>query len=395
MALPHCRRTGAAVTALAALLTLGACADERNAGRPDTRPAARPGTGSAGAAPKARAAESVGDFLHRTLPAGPGGTVVAARGDELVHCAGFGASDRAAGTPASCRTVYDVMSITKQFTAAAILKLEVMGKLRVGDRISRFLGPVPEDKRDITVEQLLTHTSGLVEGLGEDYDPVSRDDMVDKALASKPESAPGRKFLYSNAGYSLLAAIVEKASGEGYEPFLARHLFAPAGMERTGYVLPRWPRHRIAVEYDSKGRSQGRPVDQPWAADGPYWNLRGNGGMLSTAEDMFRWHRALLGDDVLPEQARKKLFEPRVRVPDSDDGWYGYGWAVRESAEGRTVWHDGGNDWSLAVLTRSLRDDVLVYWVSNHAYRDGKWNLEDQAEKLTLGIADRVRAEGR
>ncbi|GAA3919439.1 serine hydrolase domain-containing protein [Streptomyces lacrimifluminis] len=386
MGLPRCRRTRAAVTALAVLMMLGACVEEPAAGQP--------ATGSAAAAPKARDGESVADFLHRVLPAGAGGTVIAARGDELAYCGGFGAADRAVGTPASCRTVYDVMSITKQFTAAAILKLEVMGRLRVSDRISRFLGPVPEDKRVITVEQLLTHTSGLVEGLGDDYDPVSRDELVRRALASKPRSAPGEDFHYSNTGYSLLAVIVEEASGEGYEPFLARHLFAPAGMDRTGYVLPRWPRHLVAVEYDSDGRSKGRPFDHPWAADGPYWNLRGNGGMLSTAEDIFRWHRALSGNELLPERARQKLFAPRVRVPGLDDS-YGYGWAVRETPDGRIVWHNGGNDWSLAYLTRSLRDGVLVYWVSNHAYQDGKWNLEDQAEELTQGIADRVRVEDR
>ncbi|WP_235882288.1 serine hydrolase domain-containing protein [Streptomyces apricus] len=387
------RRTRAAVTALTTLLMLGACTEVGGAGRPGTGSAAEPATGSAAAAPKARVGESVADFLHRVLPAGAGGTVIAARGGELAHCGGFGTADRASGTPASCRTVYDVMSITKQFTAAAILKLEVMGRLRVSDPVSRFLGPVPEDKRALTIDQLLSHTSGLVESVGDDYEPVSRDGLVRQALASELRSAPGREFHYSNTGYSLLAAIVEEASGEGYEPFLARHLFGPAGMERTGYVLPRWPRDLVAVEYDSEGRSRGRPFDHPWAADGPYWHLRGNGGMLSTAEDMFRWHRALSGDEVLPERARRKLFAPRVRIPELDEA-YGYGWVVRETPEGRVVWHNGGNDWSLAYLTRSLRDDVLVYWVSNHAYRDGKWNLEDQAEELTKGIADRVRAEG-
>ncbi|MFE6410128.1 serine hydrolase domain-containing protein [Streptomyces sp. NPDC057837] len=358
------------------------------------------GSGSGASAARAptsepRGKDPVADFLRRALPAGPSGTVIAARGDQLVYCGGFGSADHAADTPASCRTVYDVMSITKQFTAAAIVKLEVMGRLRVSDPISRFLGrerPVPEDKRGITIEYLLTHTSGLVEALGEDYDPLSREELVRRALSSQLRSAPGEKFHYSNTGYSLLAAIVEEASGETYERFLARHLFAPAGMGQTGYVLPRWPRRLVAVEYDSKGRSKGRPFDHPWAADGPYWNLRGNGGMLSTAQDMLRWHRALLGDEILPAWARKKLFEPRIPEPESEDS-YGYGWSIRDTPNGRIAWHDGGNDWSLGLLSRSLRDDVLVFWVSNHAYRDGKWNLEDQAEALTLGIADRVRAE--
>ncbi|KND42385.1 beta-lactamase [Streptomyces stelliscabiei] len=340
-----------------------------------------------------RADASIADFVRRTLPQGAGGTVVAARGDQLAYCAGFGTADREAGTAASCRTVYDVMSMTKQFTAAAILKLEVQGRLRVSDRIDRHLGPVPEDKRGITVEQLLTHTSGLVEGLGDDYAPVSREELVRGALASKLRSAPGTRFHYSNTGYSLLAAIVEKASSEGYEEFLARHLFAPAGMKRTGYVLPRWPRRLVAVEYDDRGRSMGRPFDHPWAADGPHWNLRGNGGMLSTAEDVFRWHRALLGEKILPARARDKLFEPRVREPGSTSS-YGYGWSVRDTPDGPFAWHDGGNDWSLGLLGRSPADGVLVFWISNQAYRDGEWNLEDVAQELTLGLVERVRAEG-
>lgn len=380
------RRRTAMAAAGAALLMLGGCAVEPDAAAPPTHTPKSP----------PRDGESVADFLRRALPAGPSGTVIAAHGDQLSYCGGFGASDRAAGTPASCRTVYDVMSITKQFTAAAIVKLEAMGRLRVSDPISRFLGreqPVPQDKRGITIEHLLTHTSGLVEGLGDDYDPISREELLRRAMESRLQAAPGKEFHYSNTGYSLLAAIVEEASGQTYEGFLARHLFAPAGMEQTGYVLPRWPRHLVAVEYDSKGLSKGRPLDHPWAADGPYWNLRGNGGMLSTAEDMFRWHRALLGDEILPPAARDKLFEPRVAEPGSDTS-YGYGWTIGDTPDGRLAWHDGGNDWSLGLLSRSLGDGVLVFWVSNHAYRDGKWNLEDKAEALTLGIADRVRAEG-
>ncbi|MEV5981868.1 serine hydrolase domain-containing protein [Streptomyces sp. NPDC052114] len=392
----HRRRTATALATLLTLSLLGGCAEQRTTESPP------PDNASAGEAAADEAEDqekstrkSIGAFVRRTLPEGASGTVMAARGDRLAYCGGFGASDRAAGTPASCRTVYDVMSVTKQFTAAAVLKLEVMGRLRLSDRIGRFLGPVPDDKRAITVKQLLTHTSGLPEGLGDDYDRVSRGELVRDALAAEPRSSPGTEFHYSNTGYSLLAAIIEEASGESYEPFLARHLFAPAGMKETGYVLPRWPRRSIAVEYDDRGRPRGRPVDHSWAADGPYWNLRGNGGMLSTAPDMLRWHRALSDDTVLPARARDQLFAPHVRVPGSDGESYGYGWSVRDTAEGRLAWHDGGNGWSLAVLARRLSDGVLVFWVSNHAYRKGKWNLEDRAQDLTLGIAERAGAARR
>lgn len=348
-------------------------------------------------APPEPARVAIADFLAHTLPAGPGGTVVAARGDRIVYCEGFGTADRAARIPATCDTVYDVGSITKQFTAAAILKLEMMGKLRVGDPISTYLGPVPADKRGITLHRLLTHTSGLVEGLGDDYEVMSREAILAKALASTLESPPGAQFHYSNVGYSVLAAIIEKVSGLGYEQFLASSLFTPAGMPSTGYVLPRWERDRVAVEYDAADNSQGRPYEHPWAPDGPHWNLRGNGGILSTARDMFRWHRALTGDTILSAGARKKLFTPHTPTLDEGES-YAYGWGIIPANDGQIAWHNGGNGWSLANFARSLTDSpdnaVMTFWASNQAHhREPSWNLEDQEQDLNRGILDRTRSQ--
>ncbi|WP_419997564.1 serine hydrolase domain-containing protein [Streptomyces boninensis] len=325
-------------------------------------------------------------FLRDAIPDGPTGTVMAARGGKLLHCAGF-PRQRAN----DCDTGYDVMSITKQFTAAAILKLEAMGRLKVSDRLSRHLGPVPKDKRRLTLHQILTHTSGLPESLGDDYDPVSRDQLIRRALRAKLHGAGS--FHYSNTGYSLLAAVVEKASGLPYERFLATRLFAPAGMTHTGYVLPHWRRGQLAVEYDERGRSQGTPLDHPWAADGPYWNLRGNGGMLSTARDMFAWHRALSRPGrVLPAPQLRKLLKPYVQMPD-DSGWYGYGWAFADTPAGRAAWHNGGNGWSFASTGRLAADDVAVFWVSNTAHRRGRWNMERLEERITFGVARRAGKE--
>jgi CubicO group peptidase (beta-lactamase class C family) len=333
---------------------------------------------------------SVGKFLDDTLPDGTSGTVVAARDGSVAHCRGFGLADRDAKVAARCDTVYDTMSITKQFTAAAILKLEMMGELRVTDPLSKFVGPVPDDKRAITLHHLLTHTAGLPEQLGGDYDALSREDMLDGALESRLRSAPGTEHSYSNLGYSVLAAVVERASGGGYEEFLAENLFAPAGMTQTGYVLPEWKPGQVAVEYDENGAPKGKPFDHPWAEDGPYWNLRGNGGLLSTARDMFRWHVALRGDEVLSKSAKDKLFKPHVPEEEGGDSYYGYGWVVSPTDEGRIVWHDGGNGWSLGIMARFPDQGAMVFWVSNHAYKDGEWNLEDLEQELTLGIAKRV-----
>jgi CubicO group peptidase (beta-lactamase class C family) len=371
------RRPCSLIVVLVAVFALAACG---NGGQAPPAPSAEP-------EPRDR---SVGKFLDDTLPDGTSGTVVAARGGSVAHCRGFGLADRDAKVAARCDTVYDTMSMTKQFTAAAILKLEMMGELRVTDPLSKFVGPVPDDKRAITLHHLLTHTAGLPEQLGGDYDALSREDMLDGALESRLRSAPGTEHSYSNLGYSVLAAVVERASGGGYEAFLAENLFAPAGMTQTGYVLPEWKPGQVAVEYDENGAPKGKPFDHPWAEDGPYWNLRGNGGLLSTARDMFRWHVALRGDQVLSKSAKDKLFKPHVPEEEGGGSYYGYGWVVSPTDEGRIVWHDGGNGWSLGVMARFPDQGAMVFWVSNHAYKDGEWNLEDLEQELTLGIAKRV-----
>jgi CubicO group peptidase (beta-lactamase class C family) len=335
----------------------------------------------------------VARLLDDVLPERAGGTLVAARDSKLLHCRGFGLANRKARIAAGCDTVYDTMSMTKQFTAAAILKLEMMGKLRVTDRITAHLGPVPKDKRRITLHHLLTHTSGLIDALGGDYEPLSRERMLSGALESRLRSRPGHEHHYSNLGYSVLAAIIERASGMGYEQFLARHLFAPAGMTQTGYVLPRWSRDQVAVEYDARGRPHGKPFDHPWADDGPYWNLRGNGGLLSTARDMFRWHLALERNTVLSRRAKHKLFKPHVREQPGGDTFYGYGWVIPQPGRsGRVAWHNGGNGWSYGELTRLLGPGVMVFWATN-AYRSKaeRWNFSKLGPELTEAVARRVR----
>jgi CubicO group peptidase (beta-lactamase class C family) len=362
---------------LVAVFALSACA---NGGQDPAAPATEP----------RRVDPSVEEFLDDTLPDGTSGTVVAARDGEIAHCQGLGLADREAKVAAGCDTAYDIMSMTKQFTAAAILKLQMMGKLHVSDPMSKFVGPLPHDKRAITVHHLLTHTSGLTDQLGGDYEALSRKEMLDGALESELRSAPGTEYSYSNLAYSILAAIVEKASGTSYERFLARNLFEPAGMRHTGYVLPEWKPNQVAVEYDENGEPKRRPFDHPWAEDGPYWNLRGNGGMLSSAHDMFRWHVALRGEEILSESAKEKMFKPHVLEEEGGDSYYGYGWVVSPTEEGRIVWHDGGNGWSFGVIARFPDQDTMVFWVSNHAYKCGQWNLENLGQKLTLGIAERV-----
>lgn len=360
----------------------------------DDRAPAGPGTT---ASPDQTSAESplgaaVDRVLARRWPEGAGGTVLVASGDEAT-CRGFGLADRESDVRAGCDTVYDLMSMTKQFTAVAVLRLAQEGELSLDDRLGRFFDDVPADKRSISVRHLLAHDSGLPESLGDDYDPLTRDQLIRRALGAPLVAEPGEGFGYSNVGYSLLAAVIEEVSGRSYEEYLSTALFGPAGMTSTGYVLPAWPREQIAVEYDARGRPQGRPDEHPWLDDGPSWHLRGNGGMLSTADDVLRWHRALVAGDLLDDELLDELFEARepLGIPGFEDFHAAYGWTVGPFEGGRLATHSGGNDWSYGVLALTLADDGLVFWISNTGARRGDWNLAEDAQGLTLALVGALR----
>ncbi|HXO22316.1 MAG TPA: serine hydrolase domain-containing protein, partial [Thermoanaerobaculia bacterium] len=292
--------------------------------------------GAASAAGRGEAHGPLGEALDRYLSRlesfGFSGSALVAQRGRVVLDKGYGLADREHHRPYTADTIFDIASISKQFTAAAILKLEMEGRLKVEDPLAKFLGPVPEDKQPITLHMLLTHTSGLPDVLGDDeYEEVTRAEMVRRALAAKLIAVPGRKFRYSNAGYSLLAAVVEIASGEPFEKYLKERLWAPAGMLHTGFHVP--DAERAARGYKPDG-DWGTSFDHPWAPDGPWWDLRGNGGILSTTGDLYRWHLALAGDKILSANERKKYITPFVSQGRAAHASYGYGWSIEEDPKG-------------------------------------------------------------
>jgi len=304
-------------------------------------------------------------YLTRLVPFGWSGSVLVARDGEIVLNKGYGLANRAQHTPWTSDTVGNIGSITKQFTAAAILKLEAMGKLNVMDRMSAYLPAVPADKAGITLHQLLTHTAGLAGDLGgTDDQPIGRDELVKVVLASRLAHPPGDTFEYSNEGYSLLAAIVERVSGEAYEQFLHDRLFVPAGMTKTGYLLPKYTDAEIARGYRADGTEWGTVYKRGWRADGPGWYLRGNGGLQSTTGDLYKWHLALGEETVLPAAERTKLFTPYVQTPGGDR--YAYGWGVDVTPRQTTVIsHNGGNGIYFADLRRYVDEKTVIIALGN------------------------------
>ena len=311
------------------------------------------------------------EYLERITPFGFSGACLVGVGDEIALNAGYGLAVREGRIENAADTVFSLGSVTKQFTAAAILKLEENGKLRTDDSIARFVR-APADKANITLHELLTHTAGLATYTGDDFEPAERDETLAKMLHEPLRFPPGSDFADSNAGYSLLAAVIEIASGEGYEEFLRRELLGAAGLDATGYRFPDWS-ERVVAHWYAGEVDNGTPLEKPY----PSWNLLGNGDMLSTTEDMFRWHRALKDDTVLSSESRRKHFTPWA-------GDYAYGWRVANGERGRVVEHGGASSYgSSCALKRFLDEDVVVVLFCNAAYG---------ASPLAQAVEDRIVA---
>ncbi len=325
-------------------------------------------------------------YLSRLAKLGFSGAIVAEKDGEIVLAHGYGLADREKGIPVTTETVFTIGSITKQFTAAAILKLEMMGKLRTTDPLSKYLPGVPEDKKSITLHHLLTHSAGLRPNYGEsDFEPVSRDEIIRRVMSAPLLWPPGSRYRYSNAGYSLLGAIMEIVSGMNYEEFLRKHLFLPAGMTQTGYRLPKWRPEQIAVGYDENGECWGTVLERPWAGDGPYWNLRANGGIHSTIYDMLKWYHALQTDAVLSEEAKKKFFTPYIREGEGADSFYAYGWAIFTTPRNtRLIAHNGGNGIYAADFCRFV-DENAMYFIASNA-RPSAIEVSNSIERILFGM---------
>ena len=312
-------------------------------------------------------AQKIDAFMSRLERLGFSGAIIVGKDGNVILQKAYGFADPESKRAYTIDTASTVGSITKQFTAAAILALEEEGKLSVSDPITKYFKDVPPDKSAITLHQLLTHSAGFPGAIGDDEEPTGRDEFIRRAMSRKLPFAPGSAYEYSNVGFSLLAAIIEQITGGSYERYLHDRLFVRAGMEHTGYVIPKWNPAKLA-----RGVRDGElvpPFEGSWAADGPYWHLRGNGGIMTIPADMFRWHLALLGDKVLSAASRKKLFTPYVKEGDAPSS-YAYGWAIFPLPNGhQLIAHNGGNGIFAADFRRYIDDGVVIFITSNVSER--------------------------
>lgn len=306
-------------------------------------------------------------YVSRYVPFGFSGQILVAKRGRIVLHRAYGMAERATRRRMTTRTAVGIASATKQFTAAAILKLAEDGRLSLDDSIGRWLDDVPADKRSITIDQLLTHTAGVGVGLADNYAADTLDEQVEAILDAPLSQEPGSGWRYSNGGYILAAAIIGRASASSYEEYLRTALFEPAGMDHTGFV-----------DAPPDGVSVARPYtgweDRAASPESPRnWRSAGTGDMVSTAADLWRWERALERERILSGDWLERYRTVQVRIGDSPGG-YAYGLFVHEGRDGRVVEHggDGRSGYNANLLRYVDRDAVLVV-TSNSQLAPGRW----------------------
>lgn len=290
------------------------------------------------------------------------GAVLVVRDRRIVLLKGYGLAiqeERVRNTPA---TRFEQNSITKMFTGASALQLAATGMLRLNDPIERYLGPFPEAKRGATVEQLASHTAGLVPA-GTPLAGDTRDNFIRDVKAVPREAAPGTQYRYTNAGFSLLAAVIERASGERFEEYVRRNIFARARM-RTALF-------RDEIPAEDPRFARGYIGTQPGPVNPYGWGTRGAGGVWSTVGDVYRWIVAVEDGLVLPAAQRAILFA--AHKPPAQEM---YGWHVRPASDSTPAQIDkgGGSPDFQSQLLYYPSEHVVIVWALNNLEK--RWRAE-------------------
>ncbi len=295
---------------------------------------------------------------------GPGATLIVVKDGKTVLRKGYGMADVAAKVAMQPDATLRLGSITKQFTAVAILMLADEGKLAVSDPITKFIPDYPTQGKVITVEHLLTHTSGIVSYTGKpDFRSQSVRDvtvpqMIDYFKNDPIEFTPGTKYVYNNSGYFLLGAIIEKVSGQPYAKFVEQRIFVPLGMTHSAYEgHERATLLRAAGHVNSPAGFVPSPplsMTQPYAA----------GSLVSTVDDMAKWDAAISAGKLLKPASWKQAFTAYT-LADGKSTDYGYGWSMGKLRGSHAISHGGSINGFSTYATRLPREKVYVALLSN------------------------------
>ena len=285
------------------------------------------------------------------------GAVLVAKDGKILLAKAYGMANLELDVPNTVNTKFRIASITKQFTAMAIMQLYEMRKLDLQDPLSKYISDYPNGEK-ITIHHLLTHTSGITNVVGPDYKrEISLPHTLESRITlfkNKPfEFAPGQNHLYSDSNYILLTYIIEKASGKSYEKFLQTHIFDKLSMIDTGC-----DDYKRIIKNRAAGYSAG--IDGN-LVNSDYLDMSfemGAGMLYSTLADMYRWDRALYSTKLVTQESLDKIFTPYKDA-------YAYGWHIEQSPYGKKLWHDGKNPGVLTLISRYVDRNACIIVLSN------------------------------
>ena len=294
----------------------------------------------------------------------PGLSLAIVRDGQIERAKGYGLADVELNVPATIRTVYQWASVSKQFTAEAIMLLVRDGKLRLDDKISKHYADSPDTWKDVTIRHLLNHTSGIKSytslpnffgSIRKDYKP---DELIGLVRDLPLEFEPGEKWNYNNTGYYLLGLVIEKASGKSYGEFLAERIFKPLGMTtaRVNHQFEIIPDRATGYDNRSNGlwRAEFVSPTQPFSA----------GALVGAVIDLAKWDAALYTDKLQPTSDRHDMWSP-TKLNDGKTTPYGYGWQVGEIRGHRYVAHGGGIHGFSTYILRLIDDKLTVIVLIN------------------------------
>ena len=280
-------------------------------------------------------------------------------------------------------TKFRIGSVTKQFTAIAIMILQEQGKLNVNHKISKYFSDIPEIWKEITVHQLLTHTSGIMnswelEGFEENMMLYASIESVINQFKDQPLiGTPGEKFQYSGTGYYILSTLIQKVSGKSYENFLKDEIFNKIGMTNSGSDIPRKIIKNRASGYttDSTGMNNSTYIYMP--------RIIGSGNLYSTTEDLLKWDQSLYNNTLISKESKEKMFTPELND-------YAYGWTVIKRDTQYVTTHNGGVPGFLTKISRFPNNRLLVVILSNN------WRSEnpEMGQEFVDLISDELNRKG-
>ena len=335
-------------------------------------------------------------FSNFDHPNAPGASVMVIRDGKPIFAKGFGLADLEKKTPCTTNTNFRLASVTKQFTAMAVLILAERKALSLDEPLPAFFPEFPDYGKQITVSQLLTHTSGLI-----DYEdeiptnttiPVLDQDVLRILLKqSSTYFSPGSQFRYSNSGYSLLALIVEARSGQTFARFLKENIFEPLKMTNTlayeqGLAVVPNRAYGHTLNKDSLAPADGerarvRGTNFTRTDQNLTSSVLGDGGVYSSVTDLFKWDQALYKSKLVSERTLRQAFTPATAT-DKPDRSYGFGWYISEYRGLKEIWHSGTSIGFRNRLVRFPEKQFTVIILANRA--------DAKLDELPHQIADLV-----